>query len=94
MKAIKLTFDLMCEKKMPGAVPYRIYINGELMTERDYVWDNASFYVREVVPVYLKAGLNVINIENLDPGNGQFTINNLILDGIEKRLFNGREFKV
>lgn len=93
MKTVKVQFDLMCEKSV-DKLGYRVMINDELMTERDYIWDNTVEYVRECVPLQLEKGVHVLRIDNLRPNDGTFHINNLTVNNEPKTLFNGKEFKI
>jgi len=90
---IKLEIDLYADIQR-DSIPYRIYVNDELMTERDYVWDNKEQYITEVVPLFLGEGVHTINVENLYPKNGSLKINTIRVDGKTTTLFNGREFKL
>ena len=93
MKTFKVSFDLMCNKTTES-VPYRVYIDDELMTERDYIWDNTAEYVRENCPIISERGVHELRIENLKPNDGEFHINNLTVNGKPRTLFNGKEFKI
>ena len=88
---IKLEFDLMCKKKVP-ALPYRIIVNGELMTERDYIWDNNIKYIRECIPLDIPSGTHTLDIQNLDHANGTFSINNVSING-KAHTMHDKEFK-
>ena len=87
---VRLEFDLRCTKTV-DKVGYRIIINDELMTERDYVWTDE--YVHEIVPLELNKGLHTLEIRNLDTVNGVFHINNITVNGKEAVL-QGKEFRV
>lgn len=93
MKTFKVQFDLMCDKTV-DSVPYRVYIDDELMTERDYIWDNTEKYVRENCPIFVERGVHELRIENLKPNDGAFYINNLTVNDKPRTLFNGKEFKI
>lgn len=93
---IKLEIDLFAElnPKFSEGIPYRLYINDELMTERDYIWNNETHYLTEVVPLFLDPGIHTINIENLKPKNGSLMINTIRVNGETITLINGKEFTV
>jgi hypothetical protein len=73
--AVLLTFDLMCSWCDKPPV-YRLYLDGQLMTERTYTWDNTTTHIKEHVPAMLAPGLHYLSIENLTPQTSAFTINN------------------
>lgn len=92
---IKLEVDLYATINPNfDSIPYRLYINDELMAERDYVWDNTTHYITEIVPVFLDEGPHTIIIENLKPKNGSLKINTLKANGNLITLINDREFTV
>lgn len=88
----KLEIDLFCNIRR-DKVAYRLYVNDELMTERDYIWDNTKQYLTEIVPLDIDPGTHTIHIENLNPDNGEFSINTIRLNGKIITLYNGKEFR-
>jgi hypothetical protein len=72
-KFIKITFDLHCEwnKKPPS---YRVFFNGELFAERTYIWKD--HYLQELLQVNAEPGHYLVDIENLNPELGSFTVTN------------------
>jgi hypothetical protein len=72
-KFIKIVFNLHCEwnKKPPS---YRVFFNGELFAERTYIWQDQ--YLEELLQVEAEPGRYLIDIENLTPELGTFTVTN------------------
>lgn len=70
-----------------GEIPprYRIYVDGELLTERDFIWPGHEVYIRENIVVNLKPGLHVLQIEQTR-SNGKIQIKNITLDGEASNL--------
>ena len=93
---IKLEIDLFAEinPKFNRCIPYRLYINDELMTERDYIWDNKTHYITEVVPLFIGDGTHTINIENLNTKYGALKINTIRINDKITTLINGKEFTI
>ena len=89
----KLEIDLFCNIRR-DKVAYRLYVNDELMTERDYIWDNKTHYLTEIVPLDIEPGTHTIKVENLNPDNGEFSINTIRLNGEITTLYNGQEFRL
>lgn len=58
----QLSIDILCD--WVGYAPaYRLFIDGDLITERTYIWDNQSSFVREHVSVDLESGTHCIKLE-------------------------------
>lgn len=75
----QISLDVYCE---PFSLPqaYRLYIDGDLLTERTYVWQNPDQFVREHIVVYLESGFHEIRIEPVTPGFIGFTYKNFHLN--------------
>lgn len=59
---VKLAVDVFCD--WLGYEPaYRVYVDSDLLTERNYIWDNRHQYVREILTVNLAPGQHTIKIE-------------------------------
>ena len=81
-------------KSEKNNTPYRVFINDELMTERDYIWDNKTHYLTEIVPLFVGSGTHSINIQNLNPKLGTLMINTIRVNGKITTLINGKEFTI
>lgn len=88
----KLEIDLFCNIRR-DKVAYRLYVNDELMTERDYIWDNEKEYISENISLNLTKGMHSVIIENINPENGEFYINTIRINGKITTIYNNREFK-
>ena len=66
---VKLTADVMCD--WFGYEPiYRVYVDGYLITERSYIWDNSYEFIREHVVVDIAPGPHTFVVEPiLFPGS-------------------------
>ena len=83
-KFVKITFELDCE--WTGPVPaYRVYVDGELFTERSYIWKDQ--YLEEMLQIEAEPGRHRIDFENLNSDTASFTMRNCqVLDGPAKWL--------
>lgn len=81
MKTVDIVFDLYC-KHNDHPVRYRVYVDNDLLTERDFVWPGSQYYIEEVCVANLETGKHNIRIENLDPQHGSFTVKNVRVDNI------------
>lgn len=71
-KFVKVVFDLHCEWE--GFPPdYRLYVNGELFTERTYDI-SAPKFVREMLQVEAEPGTYEIVLEKTGPQMSEFKI--------------------
>ena len=65
-----------------GDVPprYRIYVDNDLLTERDFVWNGTSQFLREHVIVNLNPGPHTLRVEQIND-SGTIRTENVILNG-------------
>jgi hypothetical protein len=59
---------------------YRIYVNGDMLTERTFGWPGYQVFIRENIICNLEVGIHVIRIENCSP-SGSFELKNLMIEG-------------
>lgn len=78
---IEFTADIYC--KIPGEnLSYRLYVDDDLITERDWGWDEKRFFVREHVLLDLESGTHKVYVRI--PGSmsiNRFEIGNIAIDG-------------
>lgn len=79
-----LEFDLTC-KKPEGSNPcYRVYVDGDLISEKVYAWDNKEQLIRERHELRLSAGQHIVEIESVDKELPvSYFWQNVVLDGKE-----------
>lgn len=89
MTETKLSVDVYCQ--WVGYPPaYRVYVDGDLITERTYIWDGESQFVREHLVVNTGAGQHSIVVEPIVVAGmlANFIVKNLQVDGQPKPLVN------
>jgi hypothetical protein len=91
-KLVIVSFNLYCAWSAK-APTYRIYVNGELQTEREYKFDNKKVYLNERLPLYLEPGEYTIVVENLSV-TSIFTTDNLHIDQGDAEVISNLTFKV
>jgi hypothetical protein len=42
---------------------YRIYVDQEMVTERDFTWNGNEYYIRETIPARLPPGTHRVRLE-------------------------------
>lgn len=87
---VTLAVDVLCE--WMGYDPaYRVYVDGDLMVERTYIWDNNHQHVRELLEVELEPGAHVLNVEPIINHDtlAHFRTTNFTINGIPSDLNNG-----
>lgn len=63
-----------------GNPRYRVYVDNDLLTERDFVWPTHEIFIRENITVDLAPGAHMLHIEQV--GNqGKIQVKNIRLDG-------------
>jgi hypothetical protein len=69
---------------------YRIYVDGDLLTERTYIWQNSSQYVQENIVIQVEPGIHTLNITPVDPTFTGFYWSNLIVNRQAQDLVNNQ----
>jgi hypothetical protein len=59
---------------------YRIYVDNNLLTERDFTWNGTQQYIRENMILNLGSGLHTLQVEQINTG-GTIRTENVTLDG-------------
>jgi hypothetical protein len=59
---------------------YRIYVDNNLLTERDFIWQGHEIYIKENIIVNLEPGTHKLEIQQTN-SNGSISIKNVLLDG-------------
>ena len=70
-----------------GAVSpsYRVYVNNDLLTERDFGWPGHEVFIRENIVVDLNPGVHQLRIEQIG-NNGKIQVKNITVDGAPSTL--------
>tara|TARA_B100000424_G_C22654832_1_gene360732 strand:+ start:10 stop:309 length:300 start_codon:yes stop_codon:yes gene_type:complete len=89
-KAVVVSVDLHCNWEVNPPM-YRLYVNDELFTERNYVWQ-ASEFVTENLALLAPPGEYEIRIET--PSNFNFKIRNLQCKYGKAQLLNDTRFRI
>jgi hypothetical protein len=88
MREVKLTADVHASWS-DTAPRYRVYVDQDLMTERDFVYPGAEIYITEHILVNLMPGGHTVKIEQINGDNIQ--VKNITVDG---QLIESHEFVV
>lgn len=59
---------------------YRVYVDGDLLTERDFGWPGHEVFIRENIVVELEPGTHQLSIEQVNK-QGKIQVKNIMLDG-------------
>lgn len=79
MKQYVITVDIY--GKWGDVYPrYRVYLDNELMTERDFIWPGHEIYIKERILANLKPGPHKVRVEQLTT-HGKIEAKNLAIDG-------------
>jgi hypothetical protein len=94
MREFNVTLDIICRPWTAEPETYRLYIDNDLITERTFLWDKRTQFIREHVTLGLSAGTHNISIEKLNPRSPahkiMFDVKNLTLDGESLDLQSGQ----
>ena len=89
MSIASVKFDVYCTRA-EGNPAYRLYVDGDLLTERTWAWPAYEVFVRENIEVEVEAGehrLDLVDCSN----NGVFYLKNITINGAAN---NGPVFTV
>ncbi len=89
MKETEISLDVYC-RWIVTTYAYRIYVDDDLLTERTYVWNNNSQFVRENIVVYLDPGEHTIRIEPVNPLFKGFRYENVHINKQPTNIVNNR----
>ncbi len=59
---------------------YRVYVDSDLLTERDFGWPGHEVFIRENIVVDLEPGTHQLRIEQVGK-QGKIQVKNVMLDG-------------
>jgi len=59
---------------------YRVFVDGDLLTERDFGWPGHEVFIRENIVVELEPGTHELHIEQVNK-QGKIQIKNVMLNG-------------
>ena len=79
MSEHKITVDIYAHwsDKPPR---YRVYVNSDLLTERDFVWSGTDQYIRENILVNLTPGVHSLRVEQVS-NSGTIEAKNITFNG-------------
>ena len=89
MKEVSISFNLYCKWDIIPPV-YRIYVDGDLLTERTYIWKNTEQYVKENILVSLEPGIHSLDVIHLNSGFNKFKFYNLKINDAPVALTNNQ----
>jgi len=58
---------------------YRVYVDHDLLTERDFIWPGHEVFIRENLIVELAPGSHTLRIEHIGT-NGKIQVKNITVD--------------
>lgn len=64
---------------------YRVYVDNNLLTERDFIWPGSTTFVRENILVNLTPGKHTLKIEQIG-NNGTIQAKNVVVDDVASSL--------
>jgi hypothetical protein len=80
MKTVSIVVDVWCQYN--GECPvYRIYVDNDLLTERTFIWNTDTQFIREHIEVNLMPGEHWVTVEHT-AGDAKFRIENVQVDGV------------
>ena len=94
MQEFNVTLDVHCKPWTDVAETYRLYVDDDLITERTFIWDKRTNFIREHVALELAPGTHTVRVEKPNPRltahKIMFDVKNLTLDGEPLDLQSGQ----
>jgi hypothetical protein len=59
-----VSIDVYCHRDWETGPIYRLYVDGDLLTERNWAWPGYEIYINEHIEVDLEPGEHKITLEN------------------------------
>jgi hypothetical protein len=78
MDYTKVEIDVLCDWESPEV--YRLFLDGELMSERTYNWPNPQEWLREEITVAIGPGEHLLEITAVNPNFNNFKLTNLTVN--------------
>lgn len=60
---------------------YRVFLDDDLMTERDFIWQGHEIFIRENIIANLGSGDHVLRVENVST-SGSIKGKNIMVNGV------------
>ena len=79
MKEHVITVDVY-GRHSDQAPRYRVYVDNNLLTERDFIWPGHEIFVRENIVVNLEPGQHNLTVEHIN-NTGSIQPKNIVIDG-------------
>jgi len=93
-KFIRILFDLKVERiNNQGKPGYRLYINNELFTERNWRWPQTCI-VEELLQIKAVPGKYKVRIEKCHPTKARFNISNMRVDLGDARIIENNTIEI
>jgi hypothetical protein len=86
---IEITAEIRCMYSYNNP-SYRVYVDGDLITERTWVWNHENTLIEEKIIVEIEPGehkIEVINVEN--PKSSRFSLGTVCIEGRPVHVQNG-----
>jgi len=80
MKEHSITVDVYCHWSEKPPV-YRVYVDNDLLTEREFIWPGSEIFLRENILVNLEPGTHCVKIEKIST-HGTITAKNVQVNGV------------
>ena len=79
---VSIRADVYCDQTGDGTTVYRVYVDGDLLTERNWVWPAYEMFIRENIEVEVEPGKHEVRIEK-SSGVGNFTVKRMTVNDQE-----------
>jgi hypothetical protein len=67
MSPTRISIDLYCELAKSPRSSYRLFVDGELLTERSWIWPTYETYIKENIEVIVSPGKHTVRVDRCWP---------------------------
>jgi hypothetical protein len=80
MALTTISLDIYCDSTHNGQPIYRVYVDGDLLTERTWIWPAYEVFIKENIEVDIESGEHRVTVENTNTVSN-FSYKNLVVNG-------------
>jgi len=88
MPTTTISIDLYCESAKSPRSSYRLFVDGELLTERNWIWPTYETYIKENIEVNVGPGEHTVKVDRCWPdckfGFKNVYVNNQLINNSSK----------
>lgn len=82
IEQVEITVDVWCREGDELYQPaYRIFVDGDLLAERNYLWTDTNLFIREHIYVDIGPGKHYLKVDRIGDVRDSLMISNIKVNG-------------